>query len=182
VVSPVGNRLPRDETDPVPGEAVIEHTRVRQRHGRGRSRIGLNLTAMIDVVFLLLVYFMAATEFKLGEEIYRLDLPQRGASADPFDLPRDPLRVAVASTGPRAGPASYVIRIPGAHTQPQTFEELYEFLHQSRRSRAAVGGLFEPDHPIVIEPAGTTRWEHAMEAFNAAARARYTNVTFAGPG
>ena len=47
--------------------------------------------------------------------------------------------------------------------------------------RTSVGGLFEADHPIIIEPTGTTRWEHAMEAFNAAVRARYTNVTFAPP-
>jgi hypothetical protein len=44
-----------------------------------------------------------------------------------------------------------------------------------------VGGMFEADHPIIIEPTATTRWEHAMEAFNAAVRARYTNVTFAPP-
>ena len=134
---------------------------------------------MIDVTFLLLIYFMAATEFKLGEEIYRLDLPQRGASADPFELPRDPLRIVVTSTatGDRA-----LIELPGLggdDARPQSFETLYGFLHENQR---ALGGLFEADHPIIVEPTGSTRWEHAMEAFNAAARARYTNVTFAPPG
>ena len=59
----------------------------------GAAVMGLNLTPMIDVVFQLLIYFMAATEFRLGEEIYRTDLPQRSSSSDPFDLPRDPLRI-----------------------------------------------------------------------------------------
>jgi biopolymer transport protein ExbD len=129
---------------------------------------------MIDVTFLLLVYFLAATEFKLGEEVYRLDLPRRGA-ADPFALPREPLRIVVAST---AGDTGYLLRLSGAAETPRTFQELFEFLRQARRTDG-LDGLFEPDHPILIEPASTARWEHAMEAFNAAARARYTNVTFA---
>ena len=151
------------------------------RAGRGRrppARLGLNLTSMIDVVFLLLVYFMAATEFKLGEEIYRLDLPQRGN--DPFELPRDPLRVAVTSIGDE----SYVIRLLGAETdtvQPTTFQELFEFLDGNRRSDRAAGGVFEADHPIIVEPTGGTSWDHAIGAFNAATRARYTNITFAAP-
>jgi biopolymer transport protein ExbD len=143
---------------------------------RSKAGIGLNLTAMIDVVFLLLIYFMAATEFKLGEEIYRLDLPQRGAPADPFVLPREPLRIVLTSTGPAC-----LIRLAGPYAQPAGFDELYGFLRENRRAAGVVGGLFEADHPIIIEPTATTRWEHAMEAFNAAVRARYTNVTFAPP-
>ncbi len=168
-------------SNPPPGDserrdAAADAQGPRARRRRQQARIGLNLTAMIDVVFLLLIYFMAATEFKLGEEIYRLDVPRRGAPADPFDLPRDPLRIVLASTGPLCR-----IRLPGPYAQPASFQELHGFLVENRRSPRAVGGLFEADHPIIIEPTGTTRWEHAMEAFNAAVRARYTNVMFAPP-
>ena len=98
-----------------------------RRRRRPGARLGLNLTSMIDVVFLLLVYFMAATEFKLGEEIYRLDLPDRGRVADPFDLPLDPLRIAVTTVGR----TDYVLRLSGPQTAgpgPATFKELFEFL------------------------------------------------------
>ena len=152
---------------------------MRARPSRRRpARLGFNLTSMIDVVFLLLVYFMAATEFKLGEEIYRLDLPER--SNDPFELPRDPLRVTVTSIGDE----NYVLKLQGAETarsQPATFQELFEILAGSRRSDRAAGGLFEADHPMIVEPTGGTSWEHAIGAFNAVARARYTNITFAAP-
>ncbi|MHC4710088.1 MAG: ExbD/TolR family protein, partial [Planctomycetota bacterium] len=90
-------------TPPNPWPGDHEHGDAARAHGprarrrRQQARIGLNLPSMIDVVFLLLVYFMAATEFKLGEEIYRLDLPRRGAPADPFVLPRDPLHIVLAS-------------------------------------------------------------------------------------
>ncbi len=158
------------------------HPPRRLVRGRGRARIALNLTAMIDVVVLLLIYFMVATEFKLGEEIYRLDLPPRQQARqqrDPFELDEEPLRIEVVTSGPGAG--AYRLKIEGPYSQPATFEALFEFLRQRRIDEHAVGGLFEPDHPIVIVPSRTTRWEHVIETFNAPARARYTNVTFAKP-
>jgi hypothetical protein len=59
-------------------DEIWEHRPPRRRFGG--SGLSLNLTAMIDVVFLLLVYFMVGTEFKLGEEVFRLDLPDRQPS------------------------------------------------------------------------------------------------------
>ncbi|UCD74656.1 MAG: biopolymer transporter ExbD [Phycisphaerales bacterium] len=158
-------------------------SRVRRRRTTGTARISLNLTAMIDVVFLLLIYFMAGTSFKLGEEIYRMDLPERGpsnAQRDPFELDDEPLRIRIASVGQRG--RSYRIRVEGPYQQPDTFEELLTFLRERQIGPFTTRGLFEADHPIIIEPTRTARWEHAMGAFNAAARARYTNITFARPG
>ena len=77
-----------------------------------------------------------------------------------------------------------MLRLAGPPGLPATADagELYDFLRESRRSDVAAGGLFDADHPLIIEPRGSARWEHAMEVFNAAVRARYTNVTFAPPG
>ncbi len=147
---------------------------VVSRTSRGPAKIGLNLTAMIDVIFLLLIYFMCATDFKRSEELYRLDLPPRGQQADPFRLPQEPLIISVASFG-----AGYRIRLSG--TRPETFEDLFTFLDDKRITESAAGGLYEADYPIIIESGKSTRWEHTMDAFNAAARARYTNITFARP-
>ena len=159
-----------------PQERVIEHMTPRKRRGRSRPSIALNLTAMIDVTFLLLIYFMVATEFKLGEEVYRLDLPQRQqAQRDPFELDEEPLRIRIATTG--YGPGAYSLQVEGPYLRVRSFQELHEFLRQRRITDASPGGLFGPDHPIIIEPTRTTRWQHAMAAFNAAARARYTNIT-----
>ena len=172
---PPGNATRAGLSTPVP-------PRGSGRRRRGRARMALNLTAMIDVVFLLLIYFMVATEFKLGEEIYRLDLPPRQPAAqlrDPFELDEEPLRIEVASTGYARG--AYSLRIEGPYRQPASFEELFEFLRQRQITEHTVGGLFEPDHPMVIVPTRTTRWEHVIDAFNALARAQYTNVTFAKP-
>ncbi|MCP3905524.1 MAG: biopolymer transporter ExbD [Planctomycetes bacterium] len=166
----------------VRGEAVIEHVTARQRRARVRPRISLNLTPMIDVTFLLLVYFMVATQFKLGEEIYRLDLPERGSgrAADPFELDEEPLRIKIATIG--VTPDDYRLRIEGPFEQPQSFDELHDFLRGRRIGPESVGGLFETDHPIIIEPTRTTSWQHAVGAFDAAARARFTNITMGRAG
>ena len=163
--------------DPLVGLPATDYrlSRVRRRRSSGTARISLNLTAMIDVVFLLLIYFMAGTSFKLGEEIYRMDLPERGPSnalRDPFELDDEPLRISIASVG-RTGD-SYRIRLDGP------YEQL--FLSDLQIGQFTTRGMFEADHPIIIEPARTARWEHAVGVFNAAARARYTNITFAKPG
>jgi len=157
-----------------------------ERFVRPRKRkpmlLKINVTSLIDVTFLLLVYFMIATSFTSSEEAYRTDIPSREGvgTADPFEIQDDPLRISVNSTG--LAPDMYRLQIDGPYQQPSTFDDLYTFL-SSRLVRAdTTGGLFEPNHPIVIQPTRTTRWEHAMQAFNAAARARYTNVTFAKPG
>ena len=118
-------------------ESSIHHPpTARRRRGRDRPRISLNLTAMIDVTFLLLIYFMAATQFKLGEEIYRLDLPERQPSmqTDPFDLDEEPLRIRVATIG--TDPRYYSLNLDGPYPQPRTFEELFDFgevIHFLRR-------------------------------------------------
>ena len=168
------------ETQPV--EVMIEHRGARQRRSSRQTRMGLNLTAMIDIVFLLLIYFLVATKFKLGEEIYRMDLPERQpaqAQRDPFQLDREPLRVEVTSIGLR--PDDYAVRLEGPYPQPATFDDLADFLARKQINESSIGGLFEADHPIVIVASGSTRWEHALGGFNAAARARYTNIMFARP-
>ena len=161
---------------------VIQHTTSRQRRGRSRPRITLNLTAMIDVTFLLLVYFMVATQFRLGEEVYRLDLPERKPSQqqNPFELDEEPLRIKVATVG--YGLGAYRLRVEGPYRQPATFAELHEFLRDQLIAADSPGGLFRDDHPVIIEPTRVTNWQHALEAFNAAARAHYTNVTLGRAG
>jgi len=157
------------------------HHVVAHRRRRGRPRIALNLTAMIDVTFLLLVYFIVATRFKVGEEIYRMDLPRDlpgQQQRDPFQLDEQPLRVRIASQG-----TAYVLRVDGPYRdKPGSFDELVTWLRERQVSTISTGGLFQTDHPIVIEPTRQASWQHVMQTFNAVARAKYTNIVLARPG
>jgi len=162
-------------------EEEVDDIRTRMRRSRAKPRLNVNLTSLIDVTFLLLIYFMVATSMSMGEEAYRMDLPDRsaaGAQGDPFSLDQEPLRIIVTSAGP--GMDEYHLRIEGPYPQPATFEDLFVYLRKSQINDLNAGGvmLFAVDHPIVIQPERGTRWEHAFEAFNAGARAKYTNMTF----
>ena len=167
---------------PTPDDEVIAHRGARQRRRVGGG-LELNLTPMIDVTFLLLVYFMVATQFRVGEEVYRLDLPERrgrSVQRDPFELDQEPLRIRVATIRDVAG--GYRIQIDGPYPQPRSFDELRRFLEERRIDPMQSGGLFLSEHPIVIEPTPATTWQHALATFNAAARAQYTNITLGRAG
>jgi biopolymer transport protein ExbD len=64
---------------------------------RNHEEPELNLTSLIDVVLLLLIFFMVSTTF-IDESRIELQLPQ--ASAKPVTEPRkDPIEVAVTASG-----------------------------------------------------------------------------------
>ena len=147
---------------------------------RQTPRVGLNLTPMIDVVFQLLIYFLLATNFALGEQVFRMDLPERGGSTmmnDPFDIPEEPLRIKVLSTAPEGEMLS--VTLPPQYPRPGDLAELERFLAENRAGDTI--GLFLADHPIQIVPAPETRWEHVVDVFNAVIRAGYRSVHFSDP-
>lgn len=135
------------------------------------------MAPMIDVVFLLLMYFLLAADFSAREEIFRLDLPdQAGIAApdDPFRLDQEPLRIRLSSTGP--GPRDLGLALEDPHPRIDGPRDLERFLRSSLLRTD--GGLFAEDHPILIEPDGGTMWDHAVATFDAAVKAGYTNVIF----
>src|SRR5262245_54371752 len=86
--------------DESPAIAAADHTWTRPRRARQRPRLVVNLTSLIDVTFLLLVFFMVATTMSAGEQAYRMDLPERSRAlhaGDPFTLDQEPLRIVVSS-------------------------------------------------------------------------------------
>ena len=173
--------------EPIPEDACSEARRAQRRRDRkfdrrSNWRPALNLTSMIDVVFLLLVYFMVATEFKRAEVIERLDLPNRlGAGvADPFEVPDHPVVITVFSQDTNSGrstvAAGFTIGIEGPFPQPTTLESLTDLLSERR-----MGGLGDAGFGLMAlrlfssprqEPIG-----NMVRTFDAAARAGYNNIS-----
>jgi len=143
-------------------------TRGRRRHGG----VALQIAPMIDVVFLLLMYFMVATDFSPSEEVFRLDLPVADVgTANPLDLLEEPLRVRLSSEGPGGG---VLVSLQGPWKGPESIEALGQFLASSI---VPAGSLLMPDHPIVLAPEPDVPWGAVVSAFNAAIGAGSTNVT-----
>lgn len=146
------------------------HRASRRRERLGPPKVELNLTPMIDVVFQLLIYFLLGTSFAVGEQTFRMDLPDRDGrgQVDPFELDDSPVVIQVLGSGR--------VYVPGPWRGPNRTINLAEFLEEQRLDR---GGLLPTDTPIHIDPNPGVDWGEAVEAFNAAVLAGYHSVGFA---
>lgn len=152
----------------------------RRKKRRGRAVVGqLNLTSMIDVIFLLLIFFVVTANFRIEEGVLTATLP-RGLGQPPPAATLPPQKVTITLT---SGSDDTLVVIRRGATRYPGFGELREDLDQLRYDPDAGrhNGLFKPDNPIIIEPAGGVRWQHVVDAFNACLAAKYTNVSFAKP-
>ena len=155
-------------------EKVAHHQSPRQRRKLEKARMDLNLTSMIDVIFQLLIYFVITANFAVGEGVITAELPQGTGTADPLEPPPENLDVNIAS----AGTAGYHIFIEG-QGRIEDFVTLANVLSslQDNPSRGWTGP-YPADTPVRIKPDGEVRWEHVVNAFNAAVKARYEDVQF----
>lgn len=153
-----------------------------QRSGRGpvrSTRIGVNLAAMIDVVFLLLIYFMVATDFRRGEDVFRLDLPDRGAGLHEalYEQAEEPLIILVKEDPSNLGQC--VLSLEGDWPAVEDPADLAAFLtrHRVGGTGEASEGYFAHNHPIIILATPNTAWAHVVAAFNAVVEAGYDAVS-----
>ncbi|MEM1304889.1 MAG: biopolymer transporter ExbD [Planctomycetota bacterium] len=119
---------------------------------------GPNLTPMIDVVFLLVVFFMVATEFTEREQDLQLALPEVPAAGAAASQPSSPLQVAVFVDGR--------IELDG---QPVTTPEL------TRRLQAATAE--SADVEVVINGDKNCPFQHVAAALAACREARVSEVS-----
>lgn len=156
-----------------PGDdALIDYQERRKRARRSAlPMMGLNVAPMIDVVFLLLMYFMLITEFRPPEGAMPLNIARPGAShaADPFALPEAPITISVESLGDGRAQARWSADSPllGSGTG---FDSL------TAAARAHLGGALAPSQRFDIRPGEGCRWEHAVATVNALRLARYEQV------
>ncbi len=159
---------------------TVHHTPLRKKRGRSTVVGQLNLTAMIDVIFLLLIYFVITSNFRVDEGVLVATLPQgSGRPQETTALP--PQKIELMLTAGTVDDTQVTIqRGSVAYT---TFAELKADLAANRFDPDAgqLDGLFEPDNPIIIQPGPSVRWQHVVDAFNACIAAKYTNVSFAKP-
>ena len=157
-------------------EPTVHHVARRKKQALAPARMQINLTAMIDVTFQLLIYFVVTANFMLDEGVLIARMPQGTGRAQEQSLepPPQPLVIELAPRGVR-DVSIHVDGEPGI----STFTDLAQQLQAWQVSERNPAGLYKPDNPVIIRPLGEVRWAHVVNTFNAAIKARYTNVAFA---
>lgn len=162
---------PNKPGEAISQEVIVHHVSQRKKRASGGPK-QLNMTSMIDVVFLLLIYFIITASFSVGEGVITAQFPVGTGDADPLDPPKNPIKILVTTNGT----SGCRIEVEQASTAPISFTQLKQLLEQMRE------GAFSDETPIIIQPGGQVRWQHVVNAFNAALAARFKNIAFAQSG
>lgn len=133
--------------------------------------IAVNLTPMIDVSFLLLIFFLVTATFERAEGLLTSKLPQEAEGAPAVALPLTPIVVRLERTGPDDN--DFAIRMERFDGVPQTFSELAGFLGAIQQQPG-----FDQQTPVVIMAQDDVAWDHVVACWNAAVRAGYQNLVF----
>jgi len=158
----------------VPGGSHDEGTpRFLSRRRRSRAHgvsFAVNIAPMIDVTFLLLIFFLVTTTFERAEGLLKSEMPHEGEGMS-VALPLTPIvvRLDVASEA-EGGVYMRVDRVP---TVPEDFEDLTTILRQMQDHPG-----FDQDTPVVIVSDDAVRWDYVVETWNAAVRAGCTHIAF----
>ena len=142
----------------------------------GEEKVELQMTSMIDVVFLLLIFFIATMEFKEQEGLLRSFLPKETkavvstAKKQEKDEDKDlqDIRITLEKTEVGKG----VIITVGQATLP-SFKQLWFKLNRLHKRY--------PDHRVVIDGKPNVDYGYIVKALNACIRAEYTNISFSAP-
>lgn len=166
--------------DEVDGEPVPKR-RKRRRGPKPVIRVGaLNITSFLDMSFALLTFLILGASFSMSEGVTSGKLPQ-GGEGSAVQLPEAP-KVPVVLNVRTEGPDMYRVDFEGLRAIPPTgdFAALTESMRDLRFDQQTnPTGTYEPDHPIIIQPRGDVTWQGVMQAFNAARRARFSNIVIA---
>lgn len=145
-----------------------------------RVPINLNLTSMIDVVFLLMTYFLLIAQFHPREQAFAAENPVQeetkieSPTAASFDLPERPIEFTLRSVGD--GAEQYVLGVENPlliDAGPiSTFEELTRTLVLKRSK------VLSLDQVFIVHAAKDARWEHALGAMAALRSAGFEQIRF----
>ena len=138
----------------------------RQLSPHDEEKLQLRMAPMIDMIFLILIFFMCTARWKQAEGNLAAELPSQDApkmDAPPPDVERVIIKL-------QRTPAGVEIRM---NDNPcPDFDALYQNLQAIRQ---------HVDVPVIIDAQRTVPFQAAITAVNLAVKADLPNVSFAAP-
>lgn len=151
-----------------------------------RFEAGPNMTPLVDIVMVILIFLMLTGTFAVGEHFLQSNIPvaKKGAGgvAAPTNVPLDePLEIQVDSYI-RAGTDGatldvWVARAGGGSPIQNSREQLVAKLTQIHEQMNKANTPTEKIQ-VVINPGRDTKYKHLVEVYEAAMDARFRKIAF----
>jgi biopolymer transport protein ExbD len=132
--------------------------------GGEEGDFGFQIAPMVDVVFVLLLFFMACAGQNIKEGFFQIGLPSSSAGGE--DKPIVPIVVDVDPLGNvfvNGNPMS-------ASPKDRELKQLEEFLAGAMKA--------SPDDPVIVRPNMEARHERVVDVLNACRIARVQKLSF----
>ena len=134
--------------------------------GSDDGDIGFQIAPMVDVVFVLMLFFMASAGVQVVEKELAMNLPS--GAGKPSDVPSTPVIVDISGDGQvSANDQSF------GNKDDKNLQALRDFFKHNIEQ-------FGDKDPVIVRPAAETTHERIMDVLNAAAAAHVKNLTFSG--
>jgi biopolymer transport protein ExbD len=128
--------------------------------------IGFQIAPMVDVVFVLMLFFMASAGVQVVEKELAMNLPS--GAGKPSDVPTTPIIVDISGDGQvSVNDQAYGV------AADKNLDKLRDFFKQSIEQ-------FGDKDPVIVRPAPESTHERIMDVLNAAAASHVKNLTFSG--
>jgi biopolymer transport protein ExbD len=133
----------------------------------------LQMTPMIDVIFLLLTFFLLTANFRTPEDFLPIRLPDKQRLQTPSII--EPLLITLAATQ-----IGFNVEIAGAEMLPLKNETLDEDLatFATNLQNTILSGQRTPDDPVEISCGDEVTWDHLVKIYHILHALGIDNITF----
>jgi len=154
------------------GEVAHRRSRLRLRGAREGGAVSLNVVPLVDVTFLLMIFFVISGSFDVSEGVLRSGIVPAAGRSGTTALPLTPIVIKITSSVEVPGACSLELA-PFGH-RPSSFNELRRILSGIRRQPG-----FDEQAPVAIRADDGVLWEHVVNGWNAALGAGFSNLAYA---
>ena len=126
--------------------------------------MGFQIAPMVDVVFVLMLFFMASAGQQIIEQELNISLPS--GSSSPSSAPRTPILIDISAEGQVT-----MNQTSFGTPSDKGLKSLQDWLKNAIEQ-------FGGEDPVIIRPSSETRHERIIDVLNAAAAAGVKNLSF----